>query len=422
MKKKLILTMIIAILVIVIGFAYFFLADVFFSGNRNPNVGPPNSSPEIRHQWGKKHLKIWYEKTIEWVNSSEIIKNDVGSIKNVTPLGIPNYFSCSFTEGCQADLTLEVAGEKRTGFFNVWGVGIDTTSHKYHFSGSRWKFGEKEIQIHQSDVPCSEYYKPENIVAVYTKEISESRNDDKKKMNLLQSLVSRSIAFSKINRFEEAIGDAEEVLDLYVIIHKDWHDAINEKEQKNEIKRFLSYLYYSSRQYDNAEKLIEDIFGDMDYANLAVDDFEMSSRDYQLDSLWLWIVQSKNKNSQADENFKNRIILARAKSEEAKKNNQSYTVDSCFEKSTDYLLRNIDENEFLKKGSCFVYKNYYVGQKKLLGGDKAAALSSFRKFIEDDYWKRSEDKCMDEYAYSNYYSSFDIEYEIARRFVETSSE
>jgi len=395
MRKKIIFTIVVIVIVLIFIFRGW-LSMLIPLENRDLSVGAPNASMEIRNKWGKIKLKEWYEKSVEWIKNSEIIRNDIGEIKNVAPIGKPNYLNCSFTDGCHGYFSLEVEGDRGTGLFDLGQVVLNY-QYELNFSFSNWKYNGKEIQIHKSGIPCEEYYSSENMLEVYSSEIGKTKENSVgvQDINLLSN---RAAIYSERGDFNKAIADMEKIIEVQdklsegrnVQIH-DGNTIKTEPEKNqpnfiskmNEQKRSLAYLYYSNKKYTKAEEILQTILTETDFKNMSVETFKyLFDYNFGRDSVFLWILQRKiGKNKIADENLEKNLEIYIAKNNVPE--NQKISLMSCFQKDALYILDRISESDYLKQsGLCGYRQYYYAGQKNLINGNTANANKYFNEFVK----------------------------------------
>lgn len=130
---------------------------VFDPTNYDPQKSPPTGTIEQRDAWGKKHLGITYQQTINWVKQAKIVKEQIGNVISVAPLGMPNYVESTFTDGLVGYHTVEIIGDKGSAIFSAKGVAPYETQDNICFSEGILTTKHNRIEVHCSGSTMAEF-------------------------------------------------------------------------------------------------------------------------------------------------------------------------------------------------------------------------------------------------------------------------
>ena len=122
--------------------ALFFGVILFIASFDSGEVaGPaPTGSFELRRKWGEENLADHFFAAEKWIRHNENIEADIGKVIRIAPIGGPNRYCESFSEGW-ASLNLQVVGEKGEGVFRISEVSVPIRGEAYiEPSRNPWRF------------------------------------------------------------------------------------------------------------------------------------------------------------------------------------------------------------------------------------------------------------------------------------------
>ena len=104
---------------------------------------PHNKSTDIRHKWALRHFGVYYKPSLDFVQKSKTIRNDIGEIVHIGPTSKAEnrIFSGHIL------LTLDVEGKK--------GSGVCIICYKFYlpkdieFYSAIWKCKGKKVSLDQ---------------------------------------------------------------------------------------------------------------------------------------------------------------------------------------------------------------------------------------------------------------------------------
>lgn len=100
--------------------ALFFLgAEYLWLSYQDPTAPAPEGLVPDRHAWGDSYLGSRYRNAGEQVNFSPLLREDVGTVTGVAPLGVPNFIATTDDGEKGATLRLEVTGAGGRGIHRV---------------------------------------------------------------------------------------------------------------------------------------------------------------------------------------------------------------------------------------------------------------------------------------------------------------
>ena len=131
-------------------FIYGFWAAMFSGpGFRESNGSAPDADYATRRQWGKTELVSYFDFMDKWVRKSELIREDIGKVTGVAPIGATNKYQAFFGDPANVEMNLQVIGERGEGILNLPEMALcdvyDKTSGLH--PKSTWKFNGQSTYI-----------------------------------------------------------------------------------------------------------------------------------------------------------------------------------------------------------------------------------------------------------------------------------
>lgn len=62
-------------------------------------------------------MGVLYQRVVSWLKNAEVVKENVGDVITVAPVGTPNFLTYNLTDGLTGDFTLEVIGARGNAIF-----------------------------------------------------------------------------------------------------------------------------------------------------------------------------------------------------------------------------------------------------------------------------------------------------------------
>ncbi|MGL5805601.1 MAG: hypothetical protein ACRC11_09180 [Xenococcaceae cyanobacterium] len=356
---------------------------VFDPTNYDPQKSPPTGTIEQRHAWGKKHLGITYQQTIDWVKQAKIVKEQIGNVISVAPLGMPNYVESTFTDGLVGDHTVEIIGDKGSAIFSAKGVAPYETQDNICFSEGILTTKHNRIEVHCSGSTMAEFnrakrkqlsdrYKMANLNQKIDLSSSKKQKYNADDYKLWEE---RAKLYADNGDFFKAISDLETVIALLsksattevVNVGKDekqrWKEDVDRK-----IENYLYQLalyYFNVKQFDKSAYTIENIL-----KNPVLKKYK---KPLNQDNLWLWVSRARSgQKDLADRELKQSLQLAIQKK------------DFCWTSFANLLLGELSEEIFLEqmetensipKECNYIYDRklfftyYYLSHKQIVAGN-----------------------------------------------------
>ncbi len=302
-------------------FALSLLAPVLFgchlladSGlNTDPNVGPPTGTVEERDDWGQKNLSGIYQNTVKWLKQAPIVRQEVGNIKSITPIGTPNFQEHGASEGFRGKLTFEIIGEKNKAIFS--GRGYMTNELSYDDPNGTLTVGSKKIEIHSSGLSMNEFNKPKTKITIIKKYIKRYYYPDFTR-GTEPHFKKLAETYAEIGDYKDAIKNLQLAKAVFL---KDKGNAVNSPGTDREFIGLNKYSAEELREYLRQEALYHYYSGNLDQVSEILKQILqtpfLSSR-LNTDNLWLWVVQSRSgKQESADQELRRSMKLAVDKQE-----------------------------------------------------------------------------------------------------------
>jgi hypothetical protein len=378
-------------------FALALLASILFgcqlsadSGlNTDPNVGPPAGTIAERDAWGQKNLSGIYQNTVKWLKQVPLIRQEVGNIKSITPIGTPNFQEHGASEGFRGKLTFEIIGEKNKAIFS--GRGNMTNELSYDDPSGTLTVGNKKIEIHSSGLSMNEFNKPKIKIAVikdyikryyypnfsrgtepHFKKLAETYAEISDYVNAIKSIKSAKAAFLKDNGI--------------TVDHPETDREFSGLSQypAEELREYLrqeALYYYYSENFDQVSKTLKQVL-----------QTPFLEKQLSRDNLWLWVVQSRSgKQELANQELRRSMKIAVDKQ------------DLCWMPFAKFLVGDLKEKDFVsyitlanrvaspdcgnvagEAGLPLAY--YYSAQKKFVNKNREDSKELLHKFLSANQW------------------------------------
>jgi hypothetical protein len=222
------------------------------SVNTNPKVGPPAGTVAERDVWGQKNIRGIYVNTVEWLEESAIVRQEVGKIKSISPIGTPNFYKSCYSESVNAQITLEIIGEKTQAIFS--GRGYLTNELDYNDSNGTLIVGNKKIEIHSSGLSMEQFNQPKTRISIIKYYISHYYSLDS--IGRVEHLEKLAEAYAEIGDYENAISNIQSAKGIFIKHHK---NDINHLGSKREFVGFSDYSKQELQRLLQQEALYRDL-------------------------------------------------------------------------------------------------------------------------------------------------------------------
>lgn len=353
--------------------------------NYEKETSAPAGTIEERHAWGQKHLGGSYRRAVNWVKNAEIVKEKVGNVTAVAPLGKPNYVVSYFTDGLQGYITLEVTGDKGKAVFSASAIAPCATGSTCFGHGTLTVSGE-EIPIHHTGISIEKFNQPTNRIEYLTKKIKfynrklpPNTHPHESNPGAYSQWLERAEAYADNQEFAKAISDMETAISLW----SKRHQKINKysvKTLKGYLRKLAAYYYYSG-QFNKSAEVIESV--------IEKNKFEEHYSYLDNNHLWLWLIRVRSgKQNFADNELKKAL-------KNALESNKFCPINIVV---TRFFVEELNEKDFFQsldntplkynpycgffRDVGFSYAYYYAGQKQIINGNIEKGKELLEKSLE----------------------------------------
>lgn len=358
--------------------------------NYDSEQGVPDGTIEERDAWGQKHLGVSYQRGINWIKKAEVVKQKVGNVITVAPIGKPNYIESYFTDGLQGNLTLEIIGDKGKALFYANDIAPCATGSTC-FKRGILTVKDRQIEIHHSGISIEEFNRPANKIAYlsnqikfYNRKYPQNTPPHQSNPSIYKLWSERAGAYAANKDFPNAILDMETAIAL---LSKNYRQSggFHERRLKEYFHKIALYHYYLGQFDKSAEAILSAI---------KKNQFEENKRYLNDNHLWLWIVRMhEGQEDLANQELEEALQFAIDNKDFCAMNVARYLIGEI--KEADFLQL-VEENQLTRK-DVYKYNNYYcdffgsqqvffayyyAGHKKIIDGNIKEGKELLQKFIE----------------------------------------
>jgi tetratricopeptide (TPR) repeat protein len=361
--------------------------------NYESNQGAPEGTIEERNAWGKKHLGITYQHLVDWVKQAKVVKETVGNVIAVAPLGKPNYIESYFTDGLQGNFTMEIIGDKDKALFYANGISPCSTGSTCFQTGSL-TVKDRKIAIHDSGISMEEFNQPinkitylSNQIKFYNRQYPQNTPPHQSNSRIYKLWAERADVYAANKEFVNAISDIETAIAL--LSTGSDYSKISDEELNQYFVKLALYHYYLG-QFNKSAEAIKTV--------IKQNKFENNKVYLNQNVLWLWLVRMREgKKDLAEQELRQSLQLAI-------KNKDLCDLSIAVAR---FFLGEIKEQEFLKEiqDNSNMYNRscefsgllgvsdayYYAGQKQIISGNIEKGKKMLQQSLERQGGPRLED-------------------------------
>jgi len=362
-----------------------FIALGCYSRNTNPDKPCPDGSMEQRHQWGLKKLGPNYLRTIDWLKTAASVNEAIGTVRQVAPVGKPNYISGYFTDGAMGVFSLDVFGDRGQGVFFAKDIRSDPV-YGIIFASAGWRAAGRDTPLHPSGLTEEQARSPENRIVDATRRL----NSVPPSVPNCPVLVQRAEAYAEMKNYRAAIQDMRNVVlrhrqEVEKTVNHDrgkthtgWNKESAEKGREY-YRQLVLYDYFAGQYQDAAKDLRESL--KIPFVEEAL----------TKDHLWLWVVSTMaGEKASADQELAQALQAAQSNKDLCWAGFAEFLLGSQSEQA--FLERMIKDSERMAPAECgrvfgkrtLAQAYFYAAQKREINGDLQSAIDLFQKEIAED--------------------------------------